>query len=451
MSGTVARRRRYSTGTRRPGPVAFDPRIARAVVNVATRAGRFAANRWNNYRRVTPPPEQRVMRPGGRGTVPRAPVRGNHTRARIPAAGYTGPGKSAGFLKTGRLKIKKLSKTGINFTGEYGGSKTDGSLAIIGHSSMPGYHTMRMVYFAVVKQLLRDAGITVTGVGSPYLPFRQHGADTDRFRVYYQDTPGATIGADEFALGSTTDITDIVDWLQNVGRSWNDVSANSIQATIQRFEYVPISEPAGASGASHIFSRYAMLKADQLVIMVKSKSSFKMQNRSVTTAGDTEENVDSVPLNGKSYEGKGSGPQWVGREGQPSVEFIAHRVTGIISLNSAENLREPPPYTEFEGVVKGGKIKLDPGELKTSILNDYASHYFNTWLTKTNATTSYLTNSTLSKIGKYRFFCIEKMLDPDAVGSIKTAFEHNLFMSSQCKKKPVDPTVQVHDAIRNIA
>jgi len=450
MVTTVARRRRYSTGRRNIGSVVFDPRIARAAVNVASRAGRFVANRWNNIRRITPPPEQRAMRPGRRGTVPRAPTRGNHTRSAPPAAGYTGPGKSAGFLKTGRVRIKKLAKTGINFTGEYGGSKTSLDMAIVGHSTLPVYRTMRMVYYAVVKQLLRDAGITVTGTGSPYLPFRSHGGETDRFRVYYQDNLGASIGADELGLTSTTDIDDIVDWLENPARGWNDLAANVAQASIQRFEYVPVSEPAGASGASHIFSRYSMLKADQLVITVKSKSSFKMQNRSVTTAGDTEESVDSVPLHGKSYEGKGSGPSWIGREGQPTVEFIAHRATGCITLNSGTNLREPPPYTEFEGVVKGGKIKLDPGELKTSVMTDTESHYFNTWLQKINQAGSYTTSSVVSKIGKFRFFCIEKMLDPDQVGNIKTAFEHNLFMSSQCKKKTVDPTIMLHDSLRNI-
>jgi len=366
-----------------------------------------------------------------------------------------GPGKSGGFVRKPRRRVSKMVRGGINYTGEFGGLKTDADMAIIGHSCMPNSPVTRMIWLAVLKKVLSMAGRDVNDTTTAEFAYVAAGVaagDRDRIKITFITQPGAAFNTETYGITNTDTLGDVVTWLCASSRAWNTQNAvpSASECEVRSLEYIPAGFfPSGTVQGSYY--RYVKIKLFETSVTLTSKSTFKMQNRTVVTAGDEETAVNNVPINGKSYEGRGNGATWVDVLKYPTATFYGSYNGGIISQASiAVDLKEPPPMSEFKGVKAMGKIKLEPGEIKTSVLQHREAHTVSRWckiLSVNNIGPITHHNTTQ---GRFRFFCIEKMLDPTGSTNIQTAFEHNLAMTAMAKINPVQSTVQIYEAVRNL-
>lgn len=354
--------------------------------------------------------------------------------ARARRAKYM-PGKSAGFVKTRRTKRKRAEIAGINYTGEFGGTASNVDMIIIGHCTHPSEVVYRQVWSATLKKLFKAADYDVLDMDKE-IPVN------GQCVITYKRNPQDTIQIDVIVVGpdgAVSTLNDLVAYYVNTARAWN-ANVSSSTATLEWFaiQYVPLT-PAEDEV---ITMQEARIRLDQLAVSVHSKSSFKMQNRTVNTEGEDETAVDNVPLYGKSYQGTGAGAYWINNESY-AESFIADRTNGLIKTTRPGIMHEPPKPSEFKGNQKLGKIRVEPGSIKTSVLTADASHMFTTWFRSLVPNLSIATPQTV--VGKYRFFCIEKILDPDHVANILCAFEHNLAITSHCKTIVKNPTCMVFE------
>jgi len=161
-------------------------------------------------------------------------------------------------------------------------------------------------------------------------------------------------------------------------------------------------------------------------IHFNAKSSFKLQNRSVTETLNVEsDDVDNVPVAGRTYEGSGmsatvSPSGWKNATGYQNYA-ISSNVYGLINETdfqggaaSIKVLSEPPLPALVHPCTRSGKIRIEPGEIKTSVLTGGFGGSLDKFYSKLCALGGGANpgvNPVRLSFGKYRFFALEKMVD----------------------------------------
>lgn len=377
---------------------------------------------------------------------------GNDKKRRNRPSSSKRYGMSAGFLKTKRKRrASKFETSGVVSVREYAGTKTQNLLTIIGHATHAHSMTIYQVWFAVLKKFLFAATYPVTTLDTP-VGFQQSIdlTNTDKLRIFFKQAPDASLTAEAFTLTDTTTIIQIITWILSASRGWaNDMACFVYMEYVPR---VPIVVDAGGGSSTTVTRTYYRMDLRQALVEVVAKSSFKYQNRTVTTTGDNDANdVDNVPIYGKSFEGNGTGPIWtagqIPNSGVNSI-FYASRDTGIINAGQ-QYIKEPPPQTEFRNVKKTGKLHCQPGEIKTSVLYAKEVHYLDAWM-HWYWQQLVVTTGRPSVFGSYRLFFVEKLIDCTSTINMVCAFEHNIKQSSICRLKKKNVTIQYSDTIRDI-
>lgn len=131
---------------------------------------------------------------------------------------------------------------------------------------------------------------------------------------------------------------------------------------------------------TNIASRVTRMNLIGARLDVMTRSALKMQNRSVPLTGDDQsDNVNNVPLEGKSYQGTGNG--FIGRD-NATVIPPADGVWAWSSSGAGATaiLQEPPEPYHFKYVNKVTKVKLPSGALNTSVLNGKLNMEFDRFL-----------------------------------------------------------------------
>jgi hypothetical protein len=239
----------------------------------------------------------------------------------------------------------------------------------------------------------------------------------------------------EFAYPTTVTVDTISEWAADINRQWNTTQAPAVlyaeSVYISRITFVP-----GDASRLAALPQVGIRMLDSSVSM-DIKCTLKMQNRSQNAlTGTGEDNdVDNVPIYGYMYSGKGAGPIHKAHQG---VQFLAGELNGVISYGANTNapnaLQEPPLAGDFVFVDRQGKMKLEPGDIKTSVLTYKKSHNFQKFYRKlvNLSATRLLPEATYrdhSGVGEYKLFALEKMIDTDQgpdQPSILLAFEHNI-------------------------
>lgn len=342
--------------------------------------------------------------------------------------------RSGGFVKTRKYARKRRDITGVNYSGEFGGTTTNADMVTIGHSTGPTHILYRLAWAAVLKKLLRLADYDLLDHSKP-IPA------AGKFVMTYKRYTADTLQTFSYANNGTSDnFGDAVDYFSTFT---DNSGSNVVSMEMLTLAWVPVTVNIATTPYQWTMKE-SRIRLDETKVTISAKSTFKMQNRSVSVEGEDETAVDNVPLYGKSYEAGGSGAYWI-NEDNSDVSFIADRVNGVIKNTPDALMKEPPKPSEFKGVVKAGKIRIDPGIIKTSSLSSKATHYLSTWY-RMLAPFDYVTKAK-SPFGRYRFFCIEKMLDPDHAANIKCAFEHNISINTDVKMtKKKSGTVQFYQA-----
>lgn len=336
---------------------------------------------------------------------------------------------SAGFFKGGNREQKKkysyYATKGTILNLEYGGQTSDINTTIIGHSTCSQQYMALIAAKAILKKFLtlmqkmpvdqEDSPFSVP-VGAQFVIDRKDTYDDDTITPVIIGVPG-----NSFRI--------IAQNLQNQLLSDNNQ---------RQFIKMYYQESGGTA------AKVMHLKNAKLEFTVKS--TLKIQNR--TLANESEDSsstdvVDATPLYGKSYEGNGTGTNYVGKVGSTG-EVVADRFFAVIDKvpGGINSLQEPPIGKLFTQVKKMAKAHLEPGQIKTSVLTENLKTNLNTFMHRISG--SALDSKQFLKIGKFRFFGFEKMIESQiARPPILVGWEHNYFIGCVCS--PGHQTVTTTD------
>lgn len=301
-------------------------------------------------------------------------------------------------------------------------------LQYLGHHSTPTSLMYRALWLAAFHKLMEKASVVPRSADSQYAfsATTQIGVGYRRALIntgtpydpqnYTQEnwTPGAgNRTAEEFAI-----------WAMASVRPWNSVTEIT--------EFVRLVTADSSFNAAV----RPNVEVDLMGMKIKyeAKSSLKIQNRSKTGASTEADVVDDVPLYGRLYRGYGTGPTH--DDHTIATNFHADNTFGVIKQEGKSGLLEPGTPHQFKNVVAAGKIGLNAGQIKTSVITDTRTFDFNTliqhirgnsgaiyegnFVTYTSA--SLLRFRTDYKLGRYELACLEKVMNVDST-QIVIAYE----------------------------
>lgn len=398
----------------------------------AARDGRSAYREYsrrqdNPRRRRTPLPQKEMPKSVRQRSTQTTTT--SHTRH-----GTMKDSKSSGFFKKPRGRKNMARGKGSILVLEKGGVLQSPRVVTVGHVVLPRAQLLKVMGMALVKAMMARIGIIFEGWNNNCVA---NGLQVgDLFEITLR-----TLGNDVSSNGVFNVAT------LAVGTTFEDLANGaavvfggnaSDQTEYERVVYKKVS------GADTFFIDFATAN-----FHIDCKSTLKMQNQStpLPVAPETEadvaqiDEVDSVPVYGKQYEGSGNGTTKLKRNTLVGIDvsLLGNETSGLISRvdGDAQLIDEPGDGFEYANVSKVGKAHLDPGQLKTSVLNWSTKMNFNRFRDfACNVAISGLTKYK-SRIGKFRFFQLEKMLEINQTTprSISIAYEHNLVMRAQLTYK----------------
>lgn len=324
------------------------------------------------------------------------------------------------------------SRKGIIGTFETGGLIADAQCVYLGHNTLPPNRLQYMMLHAIVKALFNAMGIYPVTVN---LPLTNTITD-DVFRITYRANSDPGTGESFFDINFTGPNTpdEIVTTIMSLTAFQNATN----QITFLRAEYFPDVANTDLS--------YRRLILTNAKLVVKSKSSLKIQNRSHNETDDENRNeVDNVPLNGKSYEGSGNGAQYVDQNGA-AAPFITHKQYGVLAKASPGGTTDEPPIPQhFTNVSKASKVQIEPGQMKTSVLfTSLTIPFYRLGFALFGDVSSGSVVYKKTNLGKYRFFSLERMIHAEAeVPDLLCAYEHNLEISAYLIGGYPSPTARI--------
>lgn len=332
--------------------------------------------------------------------------------------------KSSGFFKTSKRSLKKyrtaslISKKGVLLRIEAGNVITPKRCGYVGHATMPHNSVNLHLWRAIIKALAIKSNIQI-----------------DDFDA---DVPGTLVGIDitlvvrfNYDVNNTTDVTYTIPG----GGTWEGIAnyfASQTYTQNEEFQFIKIGWTLGV-----IPSELHLVEAK---IMVDVKSSLKIQNRSKNSEGAIEaDDVDNVPLYGKTYEAWSAGLRYDIEVTGLGKRFVANATNGLLDITVDTNdttidpnglLAEPPIPSYFVGIKKCGKVHLDPGYIKTSVLSERFTMSLDQFLIKLYGATGGSVK-VRGELGKVRVFALEKMLEVNTgplqtITAMNIAYEHDL-------------------------
>lgn len=288
-----------------------------------------------------------------------------------------------------------------------------GTSLYVGHCTNPSEFTSDVLWLCIVKKLLLMMGTQVNDTQKP-VPNLVAG---DIFQVSYKngyDSGGA--GAFNYLVAGTPTMVDIA---SDISQYFNAGLTPKDQVQFDNIVFVP------AAASKMKLTRLVLRNAR---VVIHSVSNLTIQNR--TKSDETDESADQVdnqPLRGFSYFGYGTGTQTMTTDPNNVKEFVCDDVYGVLSkvpVASEVYLQEPPSQIHFGNVKKSGSQNMDVGDVKNSKL------IFNKTISVNSLQKQITVNPdrvhTYHKLGKFKFFGFEKMIDIQFSQQMSVAWEHNL-------------------------
>jgi len=349
--------------------------------------------------------------------TPRIRHRGD-TRAKKGYGAQTS--KSAGKLRTRRKPRKPKgwqAGKGLTQTWESGGSIGARNCLYVGHITGPKDRLYEQAFKSILKLLLIKMNIRIRDFAAPLSEVGFVTGDDFQFRyASTSQTTGVTVINYTVAGGETFNAIAngmYVEWLD----------ANFTDIVPKSFGFIP------GTSAGHPVASIAL---EELMLHFDIKSSLKIQNRSVNITSEPgveyeADTVDNVPLYGKSIGGTGTGVLARFPNATVPANVVGQADNGLITqVTLDEDQEEPLSGYFFPKSTQQGKIHLDPGQIKTSVITTKRNISLK-YLFRLFSTSTY--NQPLTSFGKYRFFQIEKMIDTGVDINMSVAYEINTSMS----------------------
>lgn len=335
-------------------------------------------------------------------------------------------------------KLSKFLKKGAVSKTEYSDTLQDEKCVYIGHTTFIQEEILKNFSRAVVKKLYNTGGVYFTAFGD------QNFAIT-RLQVLYQPSITENIIATHEIDYTTPPFT--YETMATALYSWLKASFLGTALATERARVIVgfrlYYGDVGAAGFSNIV---AELKGN-MQIEWYVRSILKVQNRTRSALGTQDDQVDRIPLIGRSYEVNRCGFQLATiNSAGPNWAFTTDPDNGLIQLeanSSGQNIfKEPPMPSVFKNKVKHGGIKLGPGVIKYSTLNTHSTIDLTVFLQQVFATNP---QDSFFNYGKTRMFAMEKPMNLDEENLINIGYEHQyeVGISIKLKRAQTQPVITV--------
>lgn len=352
--------------------------------------------------------------------------------------------KSGGYITPGirrKTPVDDMTKRGVVICQESGGqlypaettsdtSTQYGQSVYLGHSTVPLNLSRTHYWRAFTKALMRAIGINIEDFNDFLV------GTTIGVEFYYKINPNDPPTSHAFTFAP------LVKTYENMAQEFSQHFINLLESLyFQKVHVVIANQPDKQFDLSKAKMEYYC------------KSSLKMQNQTVNAALDNDsDDVNNVPLYGKSYEGTGNGAfyikdynqkNFIGRQSDGLIIYQPDAITAAGTPNDYA-LGEPQSYKLFKYVKKSGKIHLDAGQLKTSVLTFQKNMGFSAmWR---NIDQIAFDNPAWTTMGNFRFFGVEKMMQftqTNEANRIHLAYEVDNKIGMVCTLPKFTPTTMV--------
>jgi len=334
------------------------------------------------------------------------------TAARRAGTRYTKSSalKAGGFIKKGRRIRKKgplidIAKKGVQSHYEITGNVAAVNTVFLGHCTHANSHLVETFAFALCKLISLRIGSVMN---KPDQNVGAGASDSIQLQWKVDDDPGTSVTTYAYSCSPATTWTDV----RNDMVTYFSTNFTATTVLLDAYYY-----PYLASLGLFRTNTYVRIRLSNAKFTFSCKSFLKMQNRTVDIVG--EDNIDdiaNVPLNGKSYEGTGTGSKYIAPT-TGIAPFMGDRSSGLIKTTStAQEFSEVPYDYAFPGAKRSGKVRFDPGIVKTSSLTDLKTMHYTKWFAKIfgNSVPVYPNRD----VGKFRFFALERMIGGSAANII---------------------------------
>lgn len=349
---------------------------------------------------------------------------------------------NAGYLRRPkRAKISKYyGKYGVITKQEYGSSLSDPECVYIGHG-IPGNTLIEQICRNLVKILYAKHGWEIPSF-SEIIPLS--GSDIHFIQLESYSSSSST-------SATLTNTANIV-----TTDSWNTIVSKLITVFIglatDKRKYISLSLFDGSNvGADRTMLAKVMLS--KLLMEFGFDSHLKVQNvtEAATGADANDElatNVEANPLHGKEYTKKewknGFDLYW-----RPGVTiatwdgFSVDCATGVIATTSVDSTPATGDYNDFKKVppsfvfnsTHATTVKIDPGEIKTSVIKFETKIMFQSLMEKTtNIWEEYgVSTNAWMDFGFAKLIALEKLLDSRLASDAPVGIQYEV--SQQLKSR----------------
>lgn len=338
----------------------------------------------------------------------------------------TGPGRSAGFLTAKnnyrgykrryvKKQHKKLTKSNVvSYQQEIGYIVQGSELVACGHSTHPVSYVMQSIAAAICKIIFQKHNWAIAGSVNAVLVGTFGGYSVGDVFQYGVENRETGVGASFVTWNTLAANTTVQDLINSLAAVLQDIYADGT-TSLQSILFLPSTTTSGALGKDRLTLNFTGAS-----VYVDAKSSLKVQNRTVLGTDVSIDDVDNQPIHGRMFESNGT--YFQARKVGNGIDFCGTRLTGAIMWSSNRNttnldLREVPPPSYFTKTKAVGKVKLEPGEIKTSVLTSSVKASFDDLhkFVSKNVATSGLNSAT--EPGKCRMMVFEKMIDCEETAS----------------------------------
>jgi len=394
-------------------------------------------------RHYTTPNHGFIVRPNNGGITPIPPpvfkVSGNSKRKddgsftelaqaakkKIVGRGSANTGRSSGFIKRGR-KVKRTRKAlkknanQIIHHSECGSLTTEatGQMRGLGHATHPIEECIKQAWTALTRLLFKLTGAIPPGVLS-----LSKVAAGDKIVVGFTNVNNGPIIEESQTLVAGQTIESLVSWLNGTARNYNSTFSGSDPKEI-------VMHYLAYRVGTNTWMHSAMIDLTKAKAIINSKSTLKIQNRSTDAIEDTNmDDVDNVPVYGKTYTGTGTGLKSrlsliendtltiPTRKDIPSslTTGVISYVTAPVSSGTLTFGQEPFSPLLYQNVKMCGKVRIEPGYIKTSSLTASIARTISELIVARPILVTGPTREVcVTPFGKYRMMAFEKMIDVSA-------------------------------------
>lgn len=303
--------------------------------------------------------------------------------------------RKAKTFKGTQYKLSKMQSQGVLLTKEIGISTTGVSDAVyLGHTTFARSQYVNVLISCLIKRIFAKVGVNIVNFQDNA---QMDNGDTIEFTWKQNQDSSTAMSNYAYTYTVSTTYESIVQYFVTWIISGQLIFGASDDPTLVEMSFfTPLPR------------NRAKIDLTGTTLDIYVKSSMKLQNTTTSAAGSEADEVDNVPVNGKSYWGKGNGTTSY-RDRRVEATFWGREDCGTIMKvgTIANGLAEMPPAGYFRNVKTVGKARINPGIIKYSNLTDQVTVSLN-WLLKYLLGTERQTDK--QPIGQFRFFGFEHVL-----------------------------------------